>query len=174
MTNPAFRRYIGIDHSFSFPLRYFEVHLLEPDWPAFLDDFQRHWPTDREDTYVDFIRFGFRGDGETRSGSARWRRISEERAGAKSVFHQEAMVSELIPKHGGYRKLKSFKVAQLVYDVTVRFCDRYVDKRSRTHDQMVQAARSGVQNVVRDLRHRPRPKRPNSNSRRWRGPVWRN
>jgi hypothetical protein len=45
----------------------------------------------------------------------------------------------LIPKHGGYRKLKSFQVAQLVYDVTVRFCDRYIDKRSRTHDQMVQA-----------------------------------
>jgi hypothetical protein len=51
----------------------------------------------------------------------------------------------LIPKHGGDRKLKSFQVAQLVYDVTVRFCDRYIDKRSRTHDQMVQAARSGVQ-----------------------------
>ena len=55
---------------------------------------------------------------------------------------------ELIPKHGGYRKLKSFQVAQLVYDVTVRFCDRYVEKRSRTHDQMVQAARSGVQNIA--------------------------
>jgi len=53
----------------------------------------------------------------------------------------------LIPKHGGYRKLRSFQVAQLAYDVTVRFCDRYIDKRSRTHDQMVQAARSGVQNV---------------------------
>ncbi len=54
----------------------------------------------------------------------------------------------LIPKHGGYRKLKSFQLAQLVYDVTVRFCDRYVEQRSRTHDQMVQAARSGVQNIA--------------------------
>jgi four helix bundle suffix protein len=54
----------------------------------------------------------------------------------------------LIPKHGGYRKLKSFHVAQLIYDVTVRFCDRYIEKRSRTHDQMVQAARSGVQNIA--------------------------
>lgn len=54
----------------------------------------------------------------------------------------------LIPKHGGYRKLKSFQVAQLVYDVTVRFCDRYIEKRSRTHDQMIQAARSGVQNIA--------------------------
>jgi four helix bundle suffix protein len=54
----------------------------------------------------------------------------------------------LIPKHGGYRSLKSFQVAQLVYDITVRFCDRYIDRRSRTHDQMVQAARSGVQNIA--------------------------
>jgi four helix bundle suffix protein len=54
----------------------------------------------------------------------------------------------LIPKHGGYRRLRSFQVAQLVYDVTVRFCDHYIDKRSRTHDQMVQAARSGVQNIA--------------------------
>ncbi len=54
----------------------------------------------------------------------------------------------LIPRHGGYRKLKSFQIAQLVYDVTVRFCDRYINKRSRTHDQMVQAARSGVQNIA--------------------------
>ncbi len=54
----------------------------------------------------------------------------------------------LIPKHGGYRKLKSFQVAQLVYDVTVRFCERYISLRSRTHDQMVQAARSGVQNIA--------------------------
>jgi four helix bundle suffix protein len=54
----------------------------------------------------------------------------------------------LIPKHGGYRNLKSFQMAQVIYDVTVRFCDRYIDKRSRTHDQMVQAARSGVQNIA--------------------------
>ena len=54
----------------------------------------------------------------------------------------------LIVKHGGYRNLKSFQIAQLVYDVTVRFCDRYIAKRSRTHDQMVQAARSGVQNIA--------------------------
>ena len=54
----------------------------------------------------------------------------------------------LIPKHGGYRNLKSFQIAQLTFDVTVRFCDRYVSKFSRTHDQMVQAARSGVQNIA--------------------------
>ncbi len=54
----------------------------------------------------------------------------------------------LIPKYGGYRNLKSFQLAQLVYDMTVRFCDLYISKRSRTHDQMVQAARSGVQNIA--------------------------
>ncbi len=54
----------------------------------------------------------------------------------------------LIPKHGGYRKLKSFQLAQLAYDLTVRFCNHYIDRRSRTHDQMVQAARSGVQNIA--------------------------
>ena len=55
---------------------------------------------------------------------------------------------KLIPKHGGYRKLKSFQMTQLAYDVTVRFCERYIEKRSRTNDQMVQAARSGVQNIA--------------------------
>jgi four helix bundle suffix protein len=55
---------------------------------------------------------------------------------------------DLIPPHGGYRKLRSFQIAQIVYDATVVFCDRFVDKRSRTHDQMVQAARSGVQNIA--------------------------
>ena len=54
----------------------------------------------------------------------------------------------LIPRHSGYRKLKSFQVAELVYDVTARFCDKYIDRRRRTHDQMVQAARSGVQNIA--------------------------
>lgn len=54
----------------------------------------------------------------------------------------------LLPPHGGYRKLRSFQCAQQVYDGTVIFCDRFIDKRSRTHDQMVQAARSGVQNIA--------------------------
>jgi four helix bundle suffix protein len=56
--------------------------------------------------------------------------------------------SNLIVKHGGYRQLKSFQLAQLVFDITVRFCDTYISKKSRTHDQMVQAARSGVQNIA--------------------------
>jgi len=58
------------------------------------------------------------------------------------------MNSSLIPPHGGYRELKSFQHAELVYDCTVKFCDRFIDPRSRTHDQMVQAARSGRQNIA--------------------------
>ncbi|MCQ8180525.1 hypothetical protein NP603_05365 [Methylomonas sp. SURF-1] len=54
---------VGIDHGFSFPLRYFEAHHLPPDWPNFLDDFQRHWPTDAPHTYVDCVRHGSVGDG---------------------------------------------------------------------------------------------------------------
>jgi four helix bundle suffix protein len=62
--------------------------------------------------------------------------------------HPGVARAKLIPTHGGYRNLKSFQVAQLTYDVTVRFCNRYIGKHTRTHDQMVQAARSGVQNIA--------------------------
>ena len=54
----------------------------------------------------------------------------------------------LIPPHGGFRQLKSFQMAEIVYDATVKFCDRFIPPRSRTHDQMVQAARSGRQNIA--------------------------
>ena len=54
--------------------------------------------------------------------------------------------------HGGYRNLRSFQVTEIIYDGTVAFCDRFVDKRSRTHDQMVQAARSGRQNIAEGSR----------------------
>src|ERR1041384_8038246 len=53
-----------------------------------------------------------------------------------------------IPPHGGYEKLLAYKKAEIIYDATVRFCDRFIDKRSRTHDQMVQAARSGNKNIA--------------------------
>jgi restriction system protein len=55
---------------------------------------------------------------------------------------------QLIPPHGGFRDLKSYQMAEIVYDATAVFCDRFVSKRSRTHDQMVQAARSGKQNIA--------------------------
>jgi four helix bundle suffix protein len=53
-----------------------------------------------------------------------------------------------IPAHGGYRKLRSYQKAQIVFDATVFFCRRFLDRRDRTVDQMVQAARSGKQNIV--------------------------
>lgn len=58
------------------------------------------------------------------------------------------MSAGFIPKHGGYKKLLSYQKAEIVFDATVHFCDRFINKRSRTHDQMVQAARSGKQNII--------------------------
>ena len=55
---------------------------------------------------------------------------------------------KLIPPHGGYRELQSYQMSEIVYDATVAFCDRFISRRSRTHDQMVQAARSGKQNIA--------------------------
>lgn len=95
------RTIAGIDHTFSFPLRYFEVHHLPPDWNKFLDDFQRHWPTDGDHIYVDFIRDGIRGNGLDRTGISRWRRLPEERAGAKSVFHFDVPGSVAKSSHAG-------------------------------------------------------------------------
>src|ERR1700682_3336493 len=57
-------------------------------------------------------------------------------------------MNRLIPPHGGFRELKSFQHAELVYDSTVKFCDRFINRHSHTHDQMVQAARSGRQNIA--------------------------
>src|SRR5438874_7274980 len=53
-----------------------------------------------------------------------------------------------IPPHGGYRDLLSYQKALVVYQATLHFCDRFIDKKSRTYDQMVQAARSGKQNIL--------------------------
>ena len=57
-------------------------------------------------------------------------------------------MTELIAKHGGYKNLKSFQMAQVVYDLTVEFVEHYIDRKSRTRDQMTQAARSGKQNIA--------------------------
>ena len=61
---------------------------------------------------------------------------------------EKNMTNGFIPPHGGYKKLLSHQKAEIVYDATVYFCDRFIDRRSRTHDQMVQAARSGKQNII--------------------------
>jgi hypothetical protein len=93
---------IGIDHGFSFPLAYFEQHHLTHDWPAFLDDFQRHWPTDEDHIYVDFVREGACGNGADRWGNSRWRRVTELRTRtAKSVFHFDVQGSVAKSTHAG-------------------------------------------------------------------------
>ena len=99
---------------------------------------------------------------------------SKVEKGGLEEMNREQTRSSLIPAHGGYRRLKSFQVAQLVYDVTVRFCDRYVEKRSRTHDQMVQAARSGVQNIAEGSQASGTSKKTDSSSPMWLAPVLRN
>ncbi|WP_305042978.1 four helix bundle suffix domain-containing protein [Geoalkalibacter sp.] len=58
------------------------------------------------------------------------------------------MTQGFIPPHGGYRNLLSYQRAEIVYDATVRFCARFLDRRDRTVDQMIQAARSGKQNII--------------------------
>jgi hypothetical protein len=92
---------VGIDHGFSFPLQYFEEHRLPRDWPKFLDDFQRHWPTDEDLTYVDFVREGVFGNGAARCGNTRWRRVTERRVGAKSVFHFDVQGQVAKSTHAG-------------------------------------------------------------------------
>ena len=101
---------VGIDHGFSFPLRYFETHRLDPDWTTFLDDFQRHWPTDGDHVYVDFVRDGAAGNGAARSGNSRWRRLTEERAGsAKSVFHFDVQGQVAKSTHSGIPWLRHLR-----------------------------------------------------------------
>lgn len=72
---------IGIDHGFSFPLNYMQRHRIAT-WDRFLEDFQRHWPTDREDSSVESLRRGNR-----RTGRPTELRLTEKwTAGAQSVF----------------------------------------------------------------------------------------
>jgi hypothetical protein len=92
---------VGIDHGFSFPIRYFEIHHIPPDWDTFLEDFRQHWPTDIDHMYVDFIRDGHKGNGLARQGDSRWRRICETRCKAKSVFHFDVQGAVAKSTHAG-------------------------------------------------------------------------
>lgn len=100
---------VGIDHAFSFPFRYFEVHQLPLEWPLFLEDFHRHWPCDEENMFVDFIRNGSSGNGAARTGLSRWRRMTEEWSRAKSVFHFDAPGSVAKSTHAGLPWLLSLR-----------------------------------------------------------------
>jgi four helix bundle suffix protein len=58
------------------------------------------------------------------------------------------MTERFIPAHGGYQNLLSYQKSRIIYDATVSFCGRYLQQRDRTNDQMIQAARSGKQNII--------------------------
>ena len=58
------------------------------------------------------------------------------------------MPPDLIPPHGGYSKLVTYKLGNLIYDATASFCEQFISRKDRTFDQMVQAARSGVANII--------------------------
>jgi four helix bundle suffix protein len=68
--------------------------------------------------------------------------------GPYSTHDQSPEPSGFIPAHGGYRNLLSFQKAEIIYDLTHRFCERFLRRGDRTIDQMVQAARSGKQNIL--------------------------
>jgi len=93
---------VGIDHAFSFPMRYFETHRLPLDWPKFLDDFQQHWPTDEDKTYVCFVRDGVCGDGSKRMGDPCWLRLTELwTPSVKSVFQFNVKGQVATSTHAG-------------------------------------------------------------------------
>lgn len=82
-------------------------------------------------------------------------RVQASAARALPAIEREAQADaklspdeKLIVVHGGYRELESFKTTEILYEGTRVFCDRFINPRSRTHDQMVQAGRSGKQNIV--------------------------
>src|SRR5579872_3170646 len=74
-----------------------------------------------------------------------------DRSSGSAPADQAGRLNTLRPS-GGYRKLRSFQVTTIIYDATVAFCARFMDKRSRTVDQMTQAARSGRQNIAESSR----------------------
>jgi four helix bundle suffix protein len=73
---------------------------------------------------------------------------TKKRGANHSSSLSSASYPGFIPPHGGYDNLIAYRKSQIIYDGTVRFCDRFIDKKSRTHDQMVQAARSGNKNIA--------------------------
>lgn len=75
--------------------------------------------------------------------------LRNESQRANGTNRTDGMKGEgFLPPHGNYRALKSFQKAEIVYDLTYRFCARFLSKGDRTVDQMIQAARSGKQNII--------------------------
>lgn len=108
----------GIDHAFSFPLSYFERYRLT-SWPQFLNDFTKHWPTDRDHVYVDFVRDGaiartlpdWPGQGLRRGEPSEFRLCEEWTSSAKSVFQFDVQGSVAKSSHAGIPWLKRIRAA---------------------------------------------------------------
>lgn len=145
---------VGIDHGFSFPLRYFEELGVAKDWSAFLDDFQLHWPTDRRTYSVEGVRRGEYGNASLRLGRSVWRRIAEKRAQAKSVFHFDVPGSVAKSTHAGLPWLRHLRLSchrsvhfwpfdgwvsqpgcSVVAEVYPSLCNRLYSQEHRTPDQ---------------------------------------
>ena len=110
LEEPA-RTLVGIDHGFSFPLRAFEAEGLPRAWPAFLDHFAAQWPTDGDGVSVQDVREGRAGRGSRQPGDTRWRRVCEQRARAKSVFHFDVPGSVAKSTHAGLPWLRFLRRA---------------------------------------------------------------
>lgn len=96
---------VGIDHAFSFPVKYFERHRLQHDWPLFLEDFQHHWPTDNTKTSVESLR-----ERNVRTGDPSWFRLTEQwTASAKSVFQFDVQGQVAKSTHAGLPWLRHLR-----------------------------------------------------------------
>lgn len=145
---------VGIDHGFSMPLAYFDRHGLEREWTAFLDDFCTHWPTDRPQVHVDFVREGILGNGAQRAGERTWRRFTERASGSgKSVFHFDVQGSVAKSTHSGLPWLRFIRQqlpqvhfwpfdgwtprerATVIAEVYPRLCSAAYETEDRTPDQ---------------------------------------
>ncbi len=98
----------GIDHGFSFPLAYFERYGLTT-WYEFLDDFCEHWPTDEDNTYVDFIRDRDEGPPDRTGSNDEFRLTEKWTSSAKSVFHFDIQGQVAKSTHAGLPWLRKMR-----------------------------------------------------------------
>lgn len=117
LSSQGVRYLAGIDHGFSFPQTYFDRYRLS-SWPQFLDDFVKHWPTDRDYTYIDFIRDGvdnpwpdWPGPGLRVGKASEFRLCERWTSSAKSVFQFDVQGSVAKSTHAGIPWLKRIREA---------------------------------------------------------------
>lgn len=84
--------------------------------------------------------------GENVPGGINGSKVVKASKPAKTAVPPSA--EELIPRKGNYKALITYQKAEAIYDITYYFCSHYLNRGDRTVDQMVQAARSGKQNIV--------------------------